>query len=95
MPEVSDQHINNNIIKSTRPLIKLDMFNSLPILVKNLPVKDTMSLMNKLFLYRDVWNLNIIQACDFYQNKISELPPEEQITMCLVGYQKCKEYIYI
>lgn len=71
------------------------MFNSLPVLINELPIKDSMTLMNKLFLYRDVWNLNIIQACQYYEKKLSEIPPEEQISLCLNGYHKCKEYLYI
>ncbi len=45
-------------------MIKLDMFTSLPILVSKLPVKESMKVMNSLFPFRNVWNLNITKACN-------------------------------
>lgn len=62
VPVITEKNITDNIIKSTRPLIRLDLFNSLPVLIKQLKINESMKLMNKLFQYRDVWNLNIIQA---------------------------------
>ena len=46
--------------------------------------------MNKLFPYRNVWNMNIIEASNRFEKKISELAPEEQINLCLIGYHQQK-----
>lgn len=52
-------------------MIRLDMFASLPILVPQLPVKESMKVMNSLFPFRNVWNLNIMKACQKFSEKLS------------------------
>lgn len=69
-------------------MIKLDMFGSLPILIEKLPVKESIKVMNSLFPFRNAWNLNVIKACSKFDAKLSQLPPEEQINLCLYGYCK-------
>lgn len=54
-----------------------------------------MKTMNKLFPQRKVWNMNIIEACNKFEKKISELNPEEQILTCLIGYHEQKEEMYL
>lgn len=64
-------------------MIKLDMFVSLPILISQLPVHESMKVMNSLFPFRSAWNLNIMKACKKFDAKLAELPAEEQIAACL------------
>ena len=66
IPEISEQTIKNAIICCPDPMIKLDMFASLPVLVEKISAKDSMKLMNSLFPYKNAWNLNIIRACKVF-----------------------------
>lgn len=52
-------------------MIRLDVFNSLPILISKLPVKQSMNIMNSLFPYRNAWNLNIMKAYNKFDVKLS------------------------
>lgn len=54
-----------------------------------------MKVMNSLFPFRSAWNLNVMKACKKFDEKLVELPAEEQIATCLEGYCKSKEYLYI
>ena len=71
------------------------MFASLPVFIERLSAKDSMKLMNSLFPYKNAWNLNIIRACKIFKEKLENLEAEEQIVICLKGYETCKEYFYI
>lgn len=55
-------------------MIKLDMFASLSVLISKLPVKESIKVMNSLFPYRSVWNLNVMKACAKFEEKLAELP---------------------
>lgn len=95
LPEISEQQIKDSIICCPHPTMKLNMFACLPTLIESLSAKDAGQLMNRLFPYKNAWNLNVIMACKFFEEKLEKMPPEEQIYTCLNGYRSCQEYIYI
>lgn len=71
IPEIDKNKVEESIICCPNPMIKLDMFISLPILISKLPVRESIKVMNSLFPYRAAWNLNIMKACTKFDAKLT------------------------
>ena len=71
IPEIDVSEIQNNLVSCPQPILKLDIYEALPILIEKAGVKEAMTAMNKLFPHRKVWNMNIIDACSKFEKKIS------------------------
>ena len=76
IPSISDKEIKEAIICCPNPMIKLDMFASLPVLIERVPAKESMKLMNSLFPFKNAWNLNIIRACKVFEEQLEKLQAE-------------------
>lgn len=90
IPPIDASEIEKNLVYCPKPILRLDTYEALPILIEKATIKESMETMNKLFPYRNVWNMNIIEASNRFEKKISELGPEEQINLCLTGYHQQK-----
>ena len=91
IPPIDAAEIERNLVYCPKPILRLDTYEALPILIEKATIKDAMNTMNNLFPHRNVWNMNIIEACNRFEKKIMELNPEEQINLCLIGYHEQKE----
>lgn len=62
VPTVNDELIYSNIVYSPQPIIKLNLFSTLPNLVSLLSLDESMKLITCLVKYKKLWNMNIKKA---------------------------------
>ena len=62
VPIINDELIYSNIVYSPQPIIKLNLFSTLPNLVSLLSLDESMKLITCLVKYKKLWNMNIKKA---------------------------------
>lgn len=62
VPIINDEIIYSNIVYSPQPIIKLNLFSTLPNLVSLLSLDESMKLITCLVKYKKLWNMNIKKA---------------------------------
>ncbi len=62
VPQITDHMIKSSIVFSPYPIIKLNMFPTLPDLITYLSLEDSMKLITSLAKYKHLWNMNIKEA---------------------------------
>jgi hypothetical protein len=64
--------IYSNIVFSPHPIIKLNLFSTLPYLVTYLSLEDSMKLITSLVKYKQLWNMNLKETLKKFEERLAK-----------------------
>jgi hypothetical protein len=95
VPQITDEFINSNIVFSPHPIIKLNMFSTLPDLINYLTLEEAMKLISSLVKYKQLWNMNLKDALKSFEERLAKEETEKKLILSLEGYSISKEEMYL